>query len=52
MGKEWTGFRPPDHIVYFTPKNLSCMLKKIGFSKIKFSSWIFNDNMYCDAIKD
>ena len=51
IGKEWTGFRPPDHLVYFTPTNLICMLKKIGFSKIKFNAWPLNDNMYCDAIK-
>ncbi|MFA5007895.1 MAG: class I SAM-dependent methyltransferase [Candidatus Omnitrophota bacterium] len=47
----WTGFRPPDHIVYFTPKNLTRMLRKVGFRKIRISSWPFNDNMYCDAFK-
>lgn len=49
--KDWTGFRPPDHVVYFAPRNLKRLLKKIGFSKIKISSWAFNDNMYCDAQK-
>jgi glycosyltransferase involved in cell wall biosynthesis/2-polyprenyl-3-methyl-5-hydroxy-6-metoxy-1,4-benzoquinol methylase len=47
----WTGFRPPDHIVYFTPLSLKRLLKKIGFAKIKIYSWSFNDNMYCDAWK-
>lgn len=47
----WTGFRPPDHIIYFTPPSLKRLLRKIGFTKIKISSWAFNDNMYCDAWK-
>jgi len=49
--ENWSGFRPPDHVVYFTPKNLTRLLKKAGFSKIKISAWAFNDNMYCDARK-
>lgn len=49
--ENWTGFRPPDHVVYFSPSNLKQLLKKIGFSKIKFSAWASNDNMYCDAWK-
>jgi 2-polyprenyl-3-methyl-5-hydroxy-6-metoxy-1,4-benzoquinol methylase len=47
----WTGFRPPDHVVYFTPQSLRLLLKKIGFTRIRVSSWPFNDNMYCDAWK-
>jgi len=47
----WTGFRPPDHIVYFTPDSLRRLLKNIGFKKIKIASWPFSDNMYCDAYK-
>jgi 2-polyprenyl-3-methyl-5-hydroxy-6-metoxy-1,4-benzoquinol methylase len=47
----WTGFRPPDHVIYFTPANLKHLLKKIGFTKVKISAWAFNDNMYCDAWK-
>jgi 2-polyprenyl-3-methyl-5-hydroxy-6-metoxy-1,4-benzoquinol methylase len=47
----WTGFRPPDHAVYFSPSNLKRILKSIGFKEIKTSSWIFNDNMYCLALK-
>lgn len=47
----WTGFRPPDHVVYFNPSNLESLLKKTGFKKIKISSMPFNDNMYCEAWK-
>jgi len=47
----WTGFRPPDHVVYFNPSNIKSLLKKAGFTKIKISAWPFNDNMYCDAWK-
>ncbi len=47
----WTGFRPPDHVVYFKPSNLELLLKKSGFKKIKISSMPFNDNMYCEARK-
>lgn len=49
--ENWTGFRPPDHLVYFRPLNLTKLLEKIGFSKVKISSWVFNDNMYCIAWK-
>ena len=47
----WTGFRPPDHVVYLKPYNLELLLKRIGFKKIKISARPFNDNMYCEAIK-
>jgi 2-polyprenyl-3-methyl-5-hydroxy-6-metoxy-1,4-benzoquinol methylase len=46
---DWTGFRPPDHVIYFNPSNLERLLKKTGFSKIKISFWAFIDNMYCYA---
>jgi len=49
--ENWTGLRPPDHVVYFSPRNLSQILKKTGFRKIKIKAWPFNDNMYCDATK-
>jgi len=49
--EKWTGLRPPDHVVYFTPHSLSRILEKVGFSKIKVKAWPFNDNMYCDAVK-
>ncbi len=47
--EKWTGFRPPDHVVYFGPANLKRILMKIGFNNIRTSSWAFNDNMYCAA---
>ena len=47
----WTGFRPPDHVVYFNPSNLESLLKKAGFEKIKISAMPFNDSMYCEACK-
>ncbi len=50
-GRSWVGFRPPDHVVYFTPENISMLLKKIGFKSIKVSSWPLNDSMYIKAIK-
>lgn len=46
---DWTGFRPPDHVVYFNPRNLKLLLEKKGFKKIKIAAWPFNDNMYCYA---
>jgi len=50
-GGSWTGFRPPDHVVYFKPSNLELMLKNTGFKKINISAAPFNDNMYCEAFK-
>lgn len=49
--KQWTGFRPPDHIFYFNSSNLKSLLEKTGFTKIKISAWPFNDNMYSNAWK-
>jgi 2-polyprenyl-3-methyl-5-hydroxy-6-metoxy-1,4-benzoquinol methylase len=51
MREKWTGLRPPDHMVYFTPRNLKQLLHKVGFSKVVTHAWGFNDNMYCDAWK-
>jgi 2-polyprenyl-3-methyl-5-hydroxy-6-metoxy-1,4-benzoquinol methylase len=49
--ENWTGFRPPDHVVYFNPSNLELLLTKAGFKKIKISAMPFNDSMYCEAFK-
>ncbi|MDP3786442.1 MAG: class I SAM-dependent methyltransferase [Candidatus Omnitrophota bacterium] len=49
--ENWTGFRVPDHVVYFNPSNLKRLLERTGFSRIKISAWPFSDNMYCDAWK-
>jgi SAM-dependent methyltransferase len=32
MGRRWCGFRYPDHLNYFTPKTLSAMADKAGFT--------------------
>lgn len=32
MGRRWCGFRYPDHLNYFTPKTLTAMAGKAGFS--------------------
>lgn len=47
----WPGFRPPDHLVYFSPGNLQALLKKTGFRKFRTTALPFNDNMYIDAFK-
>ncbi len=31
MGRNWCGFRFPDHVNYFTPKSLETMCKQAGF---------------------
>lgn len=31
MGRRWCGFRYPDHLNYFTPRNLSAMAAEAGF---------------------
>lgn len=49
--ERWTGFRPPDHMIYFDPVNLRNMLGKVGFRKIKVHAPLFSDNMYCEAWK-
>lgn len=49
--QKWTGFRPPDHIYYFTPENLQRLLASIGFRRVKISASPLNDNFYCDAWK-
>lgn len=53
MGKKWCGFRYPDHQNYFTPRTLTAMAEKYGFT-----SWagfthrlITSDNMYAVLTK-
>ncbi len=36
-GKEWCGFRLPDHVNYFTPDSLVQMCQQVGFHIAKFS---------------
>lgn len=35
MGKRWPMYRPPEHLVYFTPRGLSCALQRAGLSVIQ-----------------
>ncbi len=51
MNEKWTGLRPPDHVVYFNPKNLKRIVQKVGFSNAAITSQPFSDNMYCQAWK-
>jgi len=48
-GKKWCGFRLPDHVNYFTPKNLVGMCKMAGFNIEQFTladRHPFSDNMW------
>lgn len=51
LGASWSGYRPPDHLVYFGPANLRRLLRDIGFSRISISAAPLNDSFYCDARK-
>lgn len=48
LGKNWTGFRHPDHVQYFTPETLSFLAKETGFSAYfrLYGRIPVNDNMY------
>ncbi len=48
LGRNWPGFRHPDHVQYFTPKTLGAMAEDVGFA-VKFRLYgkiPTNDNMY------
>jgi SAM-dependent methyltransferase len=48
LGKNWSGFRHPDHVQYFTPATLGAMAQRAGF-KAHFRLYgriPTNDNMY------
>lgn len=51
LGDKWSGYRPPDHLVYFGPANLRRLLLNEGFSSVKMTAMPLNDSFYCDAIK-
>lgn len=51
LGAKWSGYRPPDHLVYFDPKTLRQALEEIGFRKIEMRAPWFNDSFYCAALK-
>ena len=48
LGRNWPGFRHPDHVQYFTPATLGAMARRAGFA-VKFRLYgriPTNDNMY------
>jgi len=49
LGKEWCGFRYPDHVNYFTPWTLSYLAARCGYSVLRcniFDRWPFSDNLW------
>jgi len=51
LGDRWSGYRPPDHLVYFDPSTLRQALREIGFRDITVRAPWFNDSFYCFAVK-
>ena len=51
LGANWSGYRPPDHLIYFAPDTLRRALQQIGFRDITFRIPLFNDSFYCYARK-
>ena len=49
LGARWSGYRPPDHLVYFSRDNLQRALMKCGFREISFRIPLLNDSFYCYA---
>ena len=51
LGAKWSGYRPPDHLVYFDPATLRRALSEIGFRDITLHAPLLNDSFYCCARK-
>jgi len=51
LGATWSGYRPPDHLVYFDPPTLRRALAEIGFRDITIRAPWLNDSFYCYAVK-
>jgi len=51
MGARWSGYRPPDHLVYFEPDNLAATLRELGFRDVRIHAPLFNDSFYCYAMR-
>jgi len=48
-GRDWCGFRFPDHVSYFTPWTLSHLAARCGYSVIRcnfFDRWPLSDNLW------
>ena len=52
MGANWSGYRPPDHLVYFDPASLTRALEAAGFHNIQIRASLLNDSFYCYAVRD
>ncbi len=52
LGAKWSGYRPPDHLVYFDPATLRRALREIGFHQITIHAPFLNDSFYCYARKE
>ena len=46
MGRDWCGFRWPEHLNYFTPKSLPLMAEGSGFRLQKMWAFPFSDNLW------
>ena len=48
LGANWSGFRHPDHVQYFTPATLTTLAQACGFDATfrLYGKIPFNDNMY------
>ncbi|MGD9603398.1 MAG: class I SAM-dependent methyltransferase [Gammaproteobacteria bacterium] len=51
LGARWSGYRPPDHLVYFDPETLRQALRETGFRDVTVRAAWFNDSFYCFAVK-
>jgi 2-polyprenyl-3-methyl-5-hydroxy-6-metoxy-1,4-benzoquinol methylase len=52
MGKNWCGFRFPDHVNYFTGASLSTLAGSIGYT-YRHKNWlsVFDDNLIVELVK-
>lgn len=51
LGARWSGYRPPDHLVYFDPSTLRSALERAGFEVLAIDAPVLNDSFYCYAAK-
>lgn len=51
LGARWSGYRPPDHLVYFDPATLRTALDRLGFDVLAIRAPLLNDSFYCCAVK-
>jgi SAM-dependent methyltransferase len=51
LGARWSGYRPPDHLVYFDPATLRRALNRHGFDVLTARAPLLNDSFYCCAVR-